>query len=104
MQILSDDLCSKLPGRIINIHPSLLPKYKGVAAWKQALEAGEEEAGCTVHHVSAEVDAGVVLGVVVDFGSGTRNVWLQLGHLTRLPAALPGIRSFLPHQHFSVKF
>ena len=50
------------------------------------------------------VDAGVGLGVVVDFGSGTRNVWLQLGHLTRLPAALPGIRSFLPHEHFSVKF
>ena len=61
MRLLKAEVLGAFDGRIVNIHPSLLPKYKGVAAWKQALEAGEEEAGCSVHYVCAEVDAGEVI-------------------------------------------
>ena len=49
------------PRRIINLHPSLLPKYPGREAWAQALAAGEEVAGCTVHYVDAGIDSGEVI-------------------------------------------
>ncbi|MFK5921734.1 MAG: phosphoribosylglycinamide formyltransferase [Verrucomicrobiota bacterium] len=62
MKIVRGDLLEEFSGRMLNIHPSLLPKYKGLAAWKRALEAGEQEAGCTVHRVSAGVDSGEILG------------------------------------------
>jgi len=48
--------------RIINIHPSLLPKYKGLDTHARAIAAGDEEAGCSVHIVTEELDAGEVLG------------------------------------------
>jgi len=62
MKIVRGELLDEFSGRMVNIHPSLLPKYKGLAAWKQALEAGETETGCTVHLVSAGVDSGKILG------------------------------------------
>jgi phosphoribosylglycinamide formyltransferase 1 len=62
MRVLKEPLLNAFPKSIINIHPSLLPKYKGLEAWKQALEAGEKVTGCTVHYVEAAVDAGHVLG------------------------------------------
>lgn len=62
MKIVRGDLLQQYAGRMINIHPSLLPKYKGLAAWKQALAAGDQEAGCTVHWVSEGVDSGEILG------------------------------------------
>jgi len=62
MRIVRGELLEEYFGKMLNIHPSLLPKYKGRAAWKQALEAGESEAGCTVHFVSAGVDSGEILG------------------------------------------
>ena len=49
------------PCPIINVHPSLLPKYKGLHAVEQAMEAGEEFAGCTVHYVNEELDGGEVI-------------------------------------------
>jgi phosphoribosylglycinamide formyltransferase-1 len=49
------------PRRIINIHPSLLPKFPGLEAWKQALVAGETVTGCTVHYVDEEIDHGQIL-------------------------------------------
>ena len=61
MRLLKPEVLDAFAGRIVNIHPSLLPKFKGVEAWKQALEAGESETGCTVHYVCAEVDAGEVI-------------------------------------------
>jgi phosphoribosylglycinamide formyltransferase 1 len=62
MRVLKEPLLKAFPKSIINIHPSLLPKYKGLEAWKQALEAGEKVTGCTVHYVEATVDAGHILG------------------------------------------
>lgn len=62
MRVLKEPLLKAFPKSIINIHPSLLPKYKGLEAWKQALEAGEKVTGCTVHYVETAVDAGHILG------------------------------------------
>ena len=62
MRVLKEPLLKAFPKSIINIHPSLLPKYKGLEAWKQALEAGEKVTGCTVHYVEAAVDGGHILG------------------------------------------
>jgi len=49
------------PRRILNIHPSLLPKFPGLEAWKQALVAGESVTGCTVHYVDEKIDHGDVI-------------------------------------------
>ena len=62
MRVVKEPLLRAFPKSIINIHPSLLPKYKGLEAWKQALEAGEKVTGCTVHYVEAAVDAGHIIG------------------------------------------
>ena len=51
MRVLKAPMLEAFPRRIINIHPSLLPKFPGLEAWKQALAAGEEVTGCTVHFV-----------------------------------------------------
>ncbi len=61
MRVLKGPMLEAFPGRIINIHPSLLPAYKGLEAWRQALEDGASETGCSVHLVNAEVDGGEVL-------------------------------------------
>lgn len=61
MRLVKPPLLTEFDGRIVNIHPSLLPKFKGVAAWTQALEAGETETGCTVHLVNEDIDSGRIL-------------------------------------------
>ena len=63
MRLLKEPLITAFPRRIINIHPSLLPKFPGLAAWRQALEAGESETGCTVHYVDLGMDTGPVIAV-----------------------------------------
>ncbi|NNK77585.1 MAG: phosphoribosylglycinamide formyltransferase [Litoreibacter sp.] len=62
MRILTDEFVNTFSGRMINIHPSLLPKYRGLNTHARAIEAGDEEAGCTVHLVTPELDEGPVLG------------------------------------------
>ena len=62
MRVLKAPLLEAFPERIVNIHPSILPAFKGLEAWKQALAAGVPETGCTVHWVNAELDGGDVLG------------------------------------------
>lgn len=61
MRVLKAPLLEAFPGRIINIHPSLLPAFKGLRAWQQALEAGVHETGCTVHWVDDSLDGGPII-------------------------------------------
>ncbi|MFZ3482340.1 phosphoribosylglycinamide formyltransferase [Sphingomonas sp. 3-13AW] len=62
MRLLSPAFVDRWGGRIVNIHPSLLPKYKGLDTHARAIAAGDAVAGCSVHLVTAELDAGTVLG------------------------------------------
>lgn len=62
MRILSPAFIRRFEGRIVNIHPSLLPKYRGLDTHRRALDAGDTIAGCTVHLVTEEVDSGQLLG------------------------------------------
>ncbi len=62
MRILTPGFTRAWAGRMLNIHPSLLPKYKGLHTHARALEAGDAEAGCTVHEVTADLDDGPILG------------------------------------------
>lgn len=62
MRVLSADFVRAFEGRMLNIHPSLLPKYPGLHTHDRALAAGDAEAGCSVHEVTAELDAGPILG------------------------------------------
>lgn len=61
MRVLKAPLLEAFPRRIINLHPSLLPKFPGREAWAQALAAGERVTGCTVHYVEAGVDSGEII-------------------------------------------
>ena len=61
MRVLKAPMLNAFPRRIVNIHPSLLPKFPGLEAWRQALEAGETLTGCTVHYVDDEIDHGAVI-------------------------------------------
>lgn len=64
MRLLTPWFVRTWAGRMLNIHPSLLPKYPGLHTHRRALEAGDAEAGCSVHLVIEEVDAGEILGQV----------------------------------------
>jgi len=61
MRVLKEQMLSAFPRRIINVHPSLLPKFPGLEAWKQALVAGEKVTGVTVHFVDEQIDHGDVI-------------------------------------------
>ena len=61
MRIVSPKLINEFPNRIINLHPSLLPKYKGLHAVEQALENGDSVTGVTVHYVNEELDGGKII-------------------------------------------
>ncbi len=62
MRILSAEFMAKWDGKMLNIHPSLLPKYRGLHTHQRALDAGDTYHGCTVHEVTAELDGGPILG------------------------------------------
>ena len=61
MRILGDAVINEFQGRILNIHPSLLPKYPGLHTHQRVLEAGEQEHGCSVHFVTQDLDAGPLI-------------------------------------------
>ena len=62
MRVLKSPMLEAFPRRILNIHPSLLPKFPGLSAWSQALAAGEKITGCTVHFVDEQIDHGAIVG------------------------------------------
>ena len=81
MRVIKEPLLSGYRDRIVNIHPSLLPKFKGRAAWVQALEEGEVETGCTVHLVNADIDAGRILAqarVPINIGDTADDVFYRI--------------------------
>jgi phosphoribosylglycinamide formyltransferase-1 len=61
MRVLKTPTLEAFPRRILNIHPSLLPKFPGLSAWSQALAAGEKVTGCTVHFVDDKIDHGAII-------------------------------------------
>lgn len=62
MRVLTAGFTSRWVGKVLNIHPSLLPKYKGLNTHARAIDAGDSQAGCSVHEVTAELDGGPILG------------------------------------------
>jgi phosphoribosylglycinamide formyltransferase-1 len=61
MRVLKEPTLQAFPRKIINIHPSLLPKFQGLEAWQQALASGEKVTGCTVHYVDEQIDHGAII-------------------------------------------
>ena len=61
MKIISKNFIKNFKGKILNIHPSLLPKYKGLNTHQRAIENNEKFSGCTVHYVSAKLDSGKII-------------------------------------------
>lgn len=62
MRVLTAEFVARYHGRMLNIHPSLLPKYRGLHTHARAIEAGDDIAGCAVHEVTADLDDGPILG------------------------------------------
>jgi phosphoribosylglycinamide formyltransferase 1 len=93
MRMLKEPMLSAFPGRIINIHPALLPRHPGLEAWKQALAAGDSTAGCTVHYVDAGMDTGAILGqsevpVLQDDSPETLHARIQVAEHQLYPAVI----------------
>ena len=78
MRIVGEQLIKKFQHRLINIHPSLLPSFKGVDAIQQAIDKKVTISGCTVHYVQKEVDSGsIIIQAAVPFGIGESKVTLK---------------------------
>jgi phosphoribosylglycinamide formyltransferase-1 len=93
MRVVKEPLLSAFANRIVNIHPSLLPAFKGLRAWEQALAAGVPETGCTVHFVNRDVDAGEIIAqqrvpVLADDTPETLHARIQAAEHELYPAAL----------------
>ena len=88
---------SAFPAPMINVHPSLLPKYKGLHAVEQAMEAGEEKTGCTVHYVNEELDGGEIIiqkevPILADDDVESLTKAIQRMEYAILPAAIEEVR------------
>ncbi|MBR4108139.1 MAG: phosphoribosylglycinamide formyltransferase [Akkermansia sp.] len=93
MRLVKAPLLDAFPRRILNIHPALLPNFPGVEAWKQALEAGATQAGCTVHYVDAGMDTGEILmqayvPVLPDDTAASLHARIQVQEHILYPAAI----------------
>lgn len=98
MRILKGDFLRAFHGRVVNIHPSLLPAFPGLAAWKQALEHGVKVAGCTVHFVDQGIDTGAIIDqetvpVLDDDTSESLHGRIQAAERVLYPRALQALLS-----------
>ena len=89
------------PAPIINVHPSLLPKYKGLYAVEQAMESGDKETGCTVHYVNEELDGGEIIlqgkvPILPDDDIVSLTKAIQRQEYALLPAAIEHVKNSLP--------
>lgn len=95
MRVLKAPTLNAFPHRILNIHPSLLPKFPGLEAWKQALAAGETMTGCTVHYVDAGIDQGEIIAqrevpIVPGDTAETLHARIQLAERALYPEVIAG--------------
>jgi len=95
MRVLHATMLRAFPQRIINIHPSLLPKYPGLEAWKQALGAGETVTGCTVHYIDEKVDHGQIIArrevaILPHDTAESLHARIQIAEHELYPAAIAG--------------
>ena len=93
MRVLKAPMLEAFPRRILNIHPSLLPKYPGLEAWKQALAAGEKITGCTVHYVDERIDHGDIIAqrevpILPNDTPETLHARIQVAESALYPAAI----------------
>jgi len=93
MRVLKAPMLQEFRRRIINIHPSLLPKFPGLEAWKQALEAGEDVTGCTVHYVDEKIDHGDIIAqrevpILPNDSAETLHARIQLAEHELYPAVI----------------
>ena len=89
------------PAPIINVHPSLLPKYKGLHAVEQAMDSGDKETGCTVHYVNEELDGGEIIlqgkvPILPDDDIVSLTKAIQRQEYALLPAAIEHVKNSLP--------
>jgi len=94
---------SKFPAPMINVHPSLLPKYKGLHAVEQAMEAGETMTGCTVHYVNEELDGGEIIlqgkvPILPDDDVKSLTKAIQRREYALLPEAIQHVKEQLKNQ------
>ena len=100
MRIISPTLIEAFPNRIINLHPSLLPKYKGLHAIERALENGDDTTGVTVHYVNEELDGGDIIlqsevPILPDDTLDTLTKAIQRKEYALLPMAIDNVKSTL---------
>jgi phosphoribosylglycinamide formyltransferase-1 len=93
MRVLKSPILEAFPRRIINIHPSLLPKFPGLDAWKQALAVGETVTGCTVHYVDEKIDHGDIIAqrevpVLPNDSAETLHARIQIAEHQLYPAVI----------------
>jgi phosphoribosylglycinamide formyltransferase-1 len=98
MRMIKAPLLDAFPRRIVNIHPSLLPAFPGLEAWKQALAAGVAETGCTVHYVDAGMDTGEIIAqravpVLPSDTPESLHARIQIAEHALYPAVLAGLGS-----------
>jgi phosphoribosylglycinamide formyltransferase-1 len=96
MRVLKGEFLRRFEGRIINIHPSLLPSFPGLEAWRQALDYGVKVTGCTVHLVDAGVDSGPIMAqrtvpVLDDDTAETLHQRIQLAERELYPAVIAAL-------------
>jgi phosphoribosylglycinamide formyltransferase-1 len=97
MRVLHAPMLQAFPRRIINIHPSLLPRFPGLEAWKQALAAGESVTGCTVHYIDEKIDHGQIIArqevaILPNDTPETLHARIQIAERKLYPAAIAKFR------------